>query len=111
MSVQDPMPSLPLVLPVALTIRQSRDIAETLRAAFEHSGDVVINVPEAADADLSFIQLLEASRRYAETLGRSFSLSRPAEGSLLSTLARGGFLTDMTPQDSRFWLHGKEQMQ
>ncbi len=111
MSVQDSMPSVPLVLPVALTIRHSRDIAEMLRAAFERAGDILVEVPAAADTDLSFIQLLQASRRHADTLGRSFYLSGPAEGSLLSTLARGGFLTNMTPQDSRFWLHGKEQMQ
>lgn len=100
-----------LALPPTLSIRQSSAVCESLREAFAGSGDIVIDIPESADADLSFIQLMEASRRYAEILGRGFHLSRPAQGSVLSTLSRGGFLTDMTPQDSQFWLHRKEQSQ
>ena len=111
MSVQDPMPSLPIALPVALTIRHSRDLAEILRSAFENSGDILIDIPEAGDVDLSFIQLIEACRRSADRLGRTFALCRPADGNVLSTLSRGGFLTGMTSVDEQFWLHGKELVQ
>jgi hypothetical protein len=101
----------PVRLPTVLTIRQSGSVCERLRAAFETAGDIVIDIPDDAEADLSFIQLIEASRRYAEILGRGFSLCRPARGSVHATLVRGGFLTDMMPRDSQFWLHRKEQMQ
>ena len=97
-----------LALPAALSIRQANATLDTLRAAFDTPGAIVIDIPEDAEADLSFIQLIEASRRHADNLGRRLTLNRPAAGSVLSTLQRAGFLTDMTPQDADFWLHRKE---
>ncbi|MBB4187801.1 DNA-binding transcriptional ArsR family regulator [Sinorhizobium terangae] len=98
-----------LELPPALTIRHGGALRDELLSAFEKAGRLAITVPANAEVDLSFVQLVEATRRYAATLGRAFGLSRPAEGALLSTLERGGFLTKMNPEDREFWFHRKEQ--
>ncbi|SON53976.1 hypothetical protein HDIA_0435 [Hartmannibacter diazotrophicus] len=73
--------------------------------AMAESGDFVLVLPDAAMPDVSFVQLVEAARLKAEMAGGSLSLSKAADGPLHAVLERGGFLTDMRPQDAKFWLH------
>ncbi len=95
-------------LPPHLTIRHAVAAREALRHAFDAGGPIVLSIPEGADVDLSFLQLIEAARQQAETFSRPLSLDRPASGNLLTTLERAGFLTDAKPRDTEFWLHRKD---
>lgn len=82
---------------------------ERLAAFLNERGDVVIDVEDLTEADLVFIQLLESARRKAGEIGVGFSLSKPATGSLLEVLRRGGFLDDETSDRATFWLQGAAQ--
>jgi len=86
-----------------LTIRHAGVLREAILAALDANSEVVLNVPADTAVDLSFVQLLEAARIYAERNGRSISLAAPAEGSLLEVLQAAGFLK--TDKTTSFWLH------
>ncbi|WP_165216324.1 STAS domain-containing protein [Affinirhizobium pseudoryzae] len=88
-----------------LTVRFAGPHQESLLGALVDHAHVEVSVSPDAVCDLSFLQLLEAARVYAGTAGRVVSLSRAAEGGLLDLLERSGFLSAMTPEDRRFWLH------
>ncbi len=88
-----------------LTVRFVGLHQEALLGALVGHDRVEISVSPDAAIDLSFLQLLEAARVYAGTAGRGVSLSRAADGTLLDLLERSGFLSSMTPEDRRFWLH------
>jgi len=97
-----------LVLDGALTIRHAGAICATLREAIAQCPAVSIDCTAAAEVDLSFIQLLAASRVSASCLGRTVTLSACPDGPLLNTLTRGGFhVTNEDPADPRsFWFDG-----
>ncbi|SIR34172.1 STAS domain-containing protein [Rhizobium sp. RU20A] len=95
-------------LPVHLTIRHAAAAHDALRKAFEAGGPIVLSVPDGAEIDLSFLQLVEAARKQAEAFRLPISLARPATGNLLNTLERAGFLTEASPRDAEFWLHRKD---
>ncbi|OLP58465.1 hypothetical protein BJF93_16460 [Xaviernesmea oryzae] len=97
-----------LVLPSSLSIRQAGATRELILAALQESGVVLLDVPDDAEADLSFIQIVEAARRQVVSHGGSVALAHPASGSVLTTLERGGFLHEMTAEDQLFWFHRKE---
>ena len=77
-------------------------------AAMQESGAIVLDIPDDAAVDLSFVQIIEASRRHALSQGGSVTLARPASGAILTTLERAGLLTEMAAEDQLFWLHRKE---
>ncbi|MBB3945351.1 hypothetical protein GGQ73_001284 [Rhizobium skierniewicense] len=97
-----------LTLPSSLSIRGITAAHESLLDALKTNKAVTIDIPADAHADLSFIQLIEASRVYARTEGKYVTLMKPASQSVLDTLRRGGFLNDMDEASRLFWLHGKE---
>ena len=70
--------------------------------AFKDDGDLVVSIAGDAIADLTLVQVLQASRRTASETGRAFRLAAPASGALLEVLGRGGFLE--SPSDRDFWL-------
>lgn len=94
-----------VLLPASLTLRSVATTRDAILAAIEKSGQTVIDLPAEAQVDLSFVQLLESARIHATSAGKQISLSRPADGVLLDTLRRGGFLEGMTAEDAQFWLH------
>jgi hypothetical protein len=67
-----------------------------------------LNIDSCEEIDLSFIQLVESVRKYAKAAGKEFKLSGPAQGAVLATLRRAGFLDSISPEDSRFWLQREE---
>lgn len=77
---------------------------ERLKAALSSSQSVVANIAEDAEVDLTLIQLIQSSRRFASEAGKDFALAGPPSGRLLDALRRGGFLSD--PADQAFWLSG-----
>ncbi len=96
-----------LVLEGALTMQTVDTVRATLREAIEALSDtpatgVVVDCAAATDIDLTFIQLLIASRTSADRLGKSVAVANPPEGALLDTLARGGF--QIVPESGdAFW--------
>ncbi|MCI3135427.1 STAS domain-containing protein [Phenylobacterium aquaticum] len=85
-----------------LNIRSIPDAHAQLSEALKSGAPIVVTVPPEATVDLTFVQLMEAARRSNGDRGGQFSLSRPAEGGLLETLRRGGFLE--AADSRRFWL-------
>jgi len=95
----------PLTLPSALTIKNILAVQELILASLNKNTGTVLDIDEAAQVDLSFVQLVTAAHSYAETKAGRVLLARPASGDLLDVLKRGGFLDDMTPDAAHFWLH------
>jgi hypothetical protein len=85
-----------------LNIRSIVEAHGRLTKLMAASSAVVADVAPDASVDLTFIQLLESARRTAREASGSFRLARPADGALLETLERGGFLA--APADRDFWL-------
>ncbi|AIC28887.1 MULTISPECIES: STAS domain-containing protein [Rhizobium] len=92
-------------LPDSLSIRSVSELYSKFTAEFHERDTIVVNIPESAEADLSFIQLIESSRRQAKADGKTFKLSTPARGSVLKVLERAGFIESFDHEDSKFWLH------
>ncbi|NEJ20943.1 hypothetical protein GR247_12280 [Rhizobium leguminosarum] len=92
-------------LPDVLSIRNVSELYSKLNDEFPSRNTIIINIPEGAEADLSFIQLIESSRRQAKVKGKTFELSLPASGSVLKVLERAGFIESFDREDAKFWLH------
>lgn len=81
------------------------DIYSSISDAIQNKDGLVIEISERAEADLSFIQLIEAARRQAKKHGKPIALASAASGHLLKVLDRAGFLAAFNPDDAKFWLH------
>jgi anti-anti-sigma regulatory factor len=68
-------------------------------------GPVIVDIDGVTEADLTFIQLLEAARRSAAEADRDLTLAQPAGPAVQEILQRGGFL-DADPARATFWLQG-----
>ncbi len=83
-----------------------RTIAEChgrLLEAMKGNEVVHVDLAALAEADLTFVQLIESARRFASYAGMTISLSAPAGTDLCEILRRGGFLN--APESRAFWLH------
>ncbi len=60
-----------------------------------------------AEADLSFIQLVEAARAHAAQLDRIFRLTEPANQPITALLHRAGMLARPGADFIEFWFHGE----
>ena len=75
--------------------------------ALEDRPAITIDCSGATEVDVSLVQLILAARASAQRTGRSVALTKPADGALLNTLERGGFLSaacDNAPDHHDFWL-------
>ena len=88
-----------------MNIRNISDIHQSILSSLSNNGATHLEIDPEAQVDLSFVQLLEAARTFAGQQGSSLQLAKPAEGTLLDVLQRGGFLDDMSPDAAKFWLH------
>ncbi|WP_081499126.1 STAS domain-containing protein [Rhizobium sp. CF122] len=86
-------------------MRNISNIFSKITASIYSNNSVVIDIPEHAEADLSFIQLIESARRHAKAQNKSITLSSLAKGRVLKVLERAGFLDAFNPDDAKFWLH------
>ncbi|MBS0411232.1 MAG: STAS domain-containing protein [Proteobacteria bacterium] len=84
-----------------LTIRGVAAAHAQLRDALANGGAVVRIDPDAS-VDLTFVQIIESGRRSARETGAGLTLAAPAQGALLETLTRGGFVE--RPDQRAFWL-------
>ncbi|UVD56050.1 STAS domain-containing protein [Rhizobium sp. Pop5] len=92
-------------LPDVLGIRHASELYSKLSDEFHSRDTIIISIPEGAEADLSFVQLIESTRRQAKAKGKTFKLSSPASGSVLKVLERAGFINSFDQEDEKFWLH------
>jgi hypothetical protein len=92
-------------LPDVLSIRNVSELYSKLTDEFHSRDSIIISIPEGAEADLSFVQLIESSRCQAKSQGKTFKLSSPASGSVLKVLERAGFIESFDQEDANFWLH------
>ncbi|WP_426238660.1 STAS domain-containing protein [Pararhizobium sp. DWP1-1-3] len=92
-------------LPDKLNIRNISNVYDLIHPAMESGKSLLISIPKSAEADLSFIQLIESARIRAKTAGTHIVMSSPAEGAVLDVLERGGFAQTFSPEDKKFWLH------
>ena len=97
-----------LKMPQALSIRSIASAHGVLLDRLKDTDRLVVEVAKDADADLSFVQLMEAARNFAAQNDKTITLKEPADGQLLQTLRRGGFLSRMDEASRQFWLHGKD---
>lgn len=81
------------------------DIHQELLSVLNANQAVAVELPDDCQVDISFIQLMEAARRYARASGKDLKLLKPARGSVLDVLQRGGFLNAASAEDAHFWLH------
>ena len=107
MSASEPANNL-LALPENLTVRTTNDVKEILLHALDTHATVNLDIPAQATIDLSFIQIVEAARLYADKCKKLLSLHRAADGALLAVLNRGGIVEGMDLNDKQFWLHQGE---
>jgi len=95
-----------LCLGEALTLGQAETIAESLFNALSKNSVVTIDVSGAVEADISFVQLVLAARRWCAGREKRIELSSPASGLLLDVLIRGGVLQpegEHMGADEAFW--------
>jgi hypothetical protein len=88
-----------------LNIRSITDQHQILMAKIDDCQSLLLNVPQDAEIDVSFLQLIESARLYAASLGKKFSLERPADHALLDILSRAGWLSETNREIRKFWLH------
>lgn len=100
-----------LVLDGALTIRNAAAIRATLLDTITSNAAVAIDATAAAEVDLSFIQLLIASRVSASSAGKSVTLASHPDGAFLDALTRGGFRVtgENSAGEPPFWFEGAAQ--
>jgi hypothetical protein len=94
-----------LTMPANLTVRAITTTREELLKFIDRNGAATIELADNSQIDISFIQMIEAARIYAETAGKRVALAQPATGPLLDVLRRAGFLEGMSAEDAKFWLH------
>ncbi|QRM53177.1 hypothetical protein [Sinorhizobium sp. BG8] len=92
-------------LPATLTIRSILDVKANILSQIDENNAISLEFEDDTQVDLSFVQLLEAARTYSQLRGKTLNLAKPASGSLLDVLRRGGFLDSISPDASKFWLH------
>ena len=92
-------------LPDVLSIRNVSELYSRLSDEFRSKNEITLTIPEGAEADLSFIQLIESARRQAKEQGKTFRLSSPVHGPVLKVLERAGILETFNQEDAKFWLH------
>jgi hypothetical protein len=92
-------------LPEVLSIRNVLDLSATISSEIESKYRIILEIPSSAEADLSFVQLVESARRQAKLQGKTLTLSSPVGERILKVLERAGFVEAFTAEDAKFWLH------
>jgi hypothetical protein len=94
--------------PPNATLRTITGAHQDLLEFMERNDTTVVAFAPDSQIDISLLQLLEGARLYAGTAGKAIRLAEPANGALLDTLRRSGFLEGMSAADAKFWLHQGE---
>ncbi|WP_366941410.1 STAS domain-containing protein [Acidocella sp.] len=94
-----------------IDIRSIIESFSELNRAVSAGSPIEIDLTDIIDIDLSFLQLLESTRKSAAQSSLPIRLSKPAHGIILDALNRGGFLNDPSNERAQFWLGSTEQKQ
>ena len=94
------MGTIDIDVPPPLSIKAAADIKQLILTALRENTSVKLRLPKDAAADLSFIQLIESARLYAEQNNKQLSLIGPVAQQILDLLAAAGFGTET----NEFWL-------
>ena len=92
-------------LPDKLNIRNISYVHDIILSKLSSGRPVSFTLPLNAEVDLSFVQIVEATRIQAKSSGVSLRLSSPASDAVLDVLERGGFCEAFSEEDKNFWLH------
>ena len=92
-------------MPEILSIRNVLDLSAMISSQIENRDQVILEISPGAEADLSFVQLVESARRQAKLQGKSLTLAAPVGERILKVLERAGFVEAFTAEDTKFWLH------
>lgn len=88
------------------SVRNIAEIHQDLQDAYRDNDSIVLDLSGLGEMDLALVQLIEAARRTSAADGKTVALASPANGVLLDTLERGGFLG--ATENKMFWLHTTE---
>jgi len=91
-----------------LTIKGVDAIHAQLAAALPAHSEIILNINDVVEADLTFVQLVESARLSAAQHGARLALRAPVDEALRAILERGGFLDPADPARARFWLEGAQ---
>ncbi|MBZ5763456.1 hypothetical protein LAV84_28650 [Rhizobium sp. VS19-DR104.2] len=91
------------LLPNSMRLPQIVAIQTLLADLLDKNSVVELSVPEGAEADLCFVQLIEVARTSAKDSGKSLRMNAPANRVPLDVLKREGFLEAASPS-ADFWL-------
>jgi anti-anti-sigma regulatory factor len=81
----------------------ARRLEQAFGAASGKGASLGIDLAQVTEADATLVHLIEQARRNAARSGVAIRLCEPAQGTVLQTLERGGFLTDPPDALTRFW--------
>lgn len=87
------------------TIREIAEIHQQLLQAFAGANRLCLDIDDDAQVDLSFVQLIESARRYAEDNGKTLLIARPAGANVRTILERCGLAAGGSRDSARFWFH------
>ena len=87
------------------TIREIAEIHQQLLQAFAGTSRLCLDIDDEALVDLSFVQLIESARRYAEANGKTLLLARPVGANVGALLERCGLSAGAAGHSARFWFH------
>ncbi|MDP1616240.1 STAS domain-containing protein [Phenylobacterium sp.] len=87
-----------------VVVKNVAALRETILSAFQRGDELRLDIVDGTPVDLCGVQLIESARRFAEISGKTLLLERPATG-FRQVLSDGGFITDASAEDLRFWFH------
>lgn len=97
----------PVAIGISATLSNARTIHDQLSAAGVADAAVLIDVSALQACDLSFVQMVEAFRRDAQTRGVSVTLTGPGPDCVRRVLRDAGLLHAETTAATEFWLQGE----
>lgn len=83
-------PTIVLGFSGSATLRKADDIADRLKEALSAGDHIEIDCDGLEEVDVSFIQILIATRKSALASGKELTLTAPAQGCLLAALTAAG---------------------
>ncbi|MDX3927783.1 MAG: STAS domain-containing protein [Shinella sp.] len=92
-------------LPTMLNIRTVSEVRDTILLSLDNNQNIALEIEDDSQADLSFVQLIEAARVYSRSQGKSLALARPAPAGVMDVLRRGGFVDGISRETVKFWTH------
>jgi anti-anti-sigma regulatory factor len=88
----------------SLTIQTIAEAQQMLLGHWALHDTILLDLAEVIDADLTFVQLIEAARATAAQDGKTLGLCGPPPEAVQAVLRRGGFVGGPAEPGTAFWL-------